>query len=71
MIKKELFIFDMDGLMFDTERLVYECYLETAKIHGFEVKPEVFNHVLGKTQGDIIKTLQYIYEVEEEEIRCY
>ena len=69
MIKKELFIFDMDGLMFDTERLVYECYLETAKIHGFEVKPEIFNHVLGKTQGDIIKTLQYIYEVEEEVVK--
>lgn len=66
---KELFIFDMDGLMFDTERLVYECYFETAKIHGFELKPIVFSHVLGKTQADIVKTLQTIYQEEEAVIK--
>ncbi len=65
MPKKELFIFDMDGLMFDTERLVYECYFETAKVHGFELKPIIFSHVLGKTQTDIIKTLQNIYQEDE------
>lgn len=65
MPKKELFIFDMDGLMFDTERLVYECYFETARVHGFELKPIVFSHVLGKTQADIVKTLQTIYQEDE------
>ena len=65
MPKKELLIFDMDGLMFDTERLVYECYLETAKVHGFEMKPIVFSHVLGKKQVDIVKTLQTIYQQDE------
>ena len=65
MPKKELFIFDMHGLMFDTERLVYECYFETAKVHGFELKPIVFSHVLGKTQADIVKTLQTIYQEDE------
>ncbi len=65
MPKKKLFIFDMDGLMFDTERLVYECYLETAKVHGFEMQPLVFKHVIGKTHPDIIKTLQTIYQEDE------
>lgn len=69
MPKKELFIFDMDGLMFDTERLVYECYFETAKVHGFELKPIVFSHVLGKKQADIVKTLQTIYQEEEAVLR--
>lgn len=61
MTKIELFIFDMDGLMFDTERLVYGAYIKTAKEYGFEINSTIFSHVLGKTRPDIIKTLSHIY----------
>ncbi|RBP67319.1 HAD superfamily hydrolase (TIGR01509 family)/HAD superfamily hydrolase (TIGR01549 family) [Alkalibaculum bacchi] len=61
MKKIELFIFDMDGLMFDTERLVYGAYIKTAKEYDFEINSTVFSHVLGKTRPDIIKTLSTIY----------
>ncbi len=36
-------IFDMDGLMLDTEKLLMRFWIESAKEHGFDMKPE---HVL-------------------------
>ena len=37
-------IFDMDGLMIDTERLLVKYWLEAAQVYGYEMKAE---HVLG------------------------
>ena len=36
-------IFDMDGLMLDTEKLLMRFWIESAKEYGFDMKPE---HVL-------------------------
>lgn len=33
-------IFDMDGVLIDTEKHLIECWIEASKIHGFDMKRE-------------------------------
>lgn len=33
-------IFDMDGVLIDTEKHLIECWMEASKIHGFDMKRE-------------------------------
>ncbi len=40
-------IFDMDGLMFDSERLVYEIWQEMMNEHGYEYNLDVFKGTIG------------------------
>lgn len=40
-------VFDMDGLMFDSERLVYEIWQEMMDEQGFEYNIEVFKRTIG------------------------
>lgn len=54
-------IFDMDGLMFDTERLVYKIYLEAAQKFGFSFTPEIFYYLAGRSSESIIQVLQNMY----------
>lgn len=44
-------IFDMDGLMFDTERISFICFSEALKAHGLKLDEQFF----GKTIGTNIK----------------
>lgn len=61
MEKIELFIFDMDGLMFDTGRLSYRAYLESAKKHNFEVTHNVYYYLTGRTEKDIRHYMKELY----------
>ena len=45
----ELIIFDMDGLMFDTEKISYESWQEAAKLHGYTITEEIFKETIGAT----------------------
>lgn len=59
-MKKEikLFIFDMDGLMFDTEPISAQCWQAAAAQFGYDVPDEAFFAVLGMNQitaGDVFR----------------
>ncbi|SEL06277.1 haloacid dehalogenase superfamily, subfamily IA, variant 3 with third motif having DD or ED/haloacid dehalogenase superfamily, subfamily IA, variant 1 with third motif having Dx(3-4)D or Dx(3-4)E [Carnobacterium iners] len=61
MNKIELLIFDMDGLMFDTGRLAYRAYLESAKKHDFEVTHNVYYYLTGRTEKGIRQHMEELY----------
>lgn len=46
-------IFDMDGLMFDSERVVGECLKQAAKEFSYIVTDEMRLELLGRNQNDI------------------
>lgn len=50
-------IFDMDGLMFDTERISFICFSEALKAHGLKLDEQFF----GKTIGTNIKVTEELY----------
>ena len=52
----KLFIFDMDGLMFDTERLFMNFLIETATEYGYIVTPELYYNTIG-CNGVILKKI--------------
>lgn len=40
-------VFDMDGLMLDTERIAVECWIESARISGWEISRETCLAMVG------------------------
>ena len=50
-MKPELVIFDMDGLMFGTEKVYYEECFETCRKHGIKVNEEIAYASIGTTQA--------------------
>lgn len=57
----KLFIFDMDGLMFDTGRLAYRAYLKSAEKHDYEVNHNVYYYLTGRTEKDIRRGMRELY----------
>lgn len=55
----QLVIFDMDGLMFDTERLSNNCWIESGKELGFDMDISVLEKTIGR---NIIDTRAIIME---------
>jgi len=43
----ELIIFDMDGLMFDTEKISYQAWKEAAEIYGYAIDQDLFEKTIG------------------------
>lgn len=48
----KLVIFDMDGLMFDTETVDMRCFKEAAKEFGYELKDEFLMSLIGMNESD-------------------
>lgn len=48
----KLVIFDMDGLMFDTETVDMRCFKEAAKEYGYELKDEFLMGLIGMNESD-------------------
>lgn len=46
-MKLKLVIFDMDGLMFDTEPIGEKCLKQAAKEFGYDIKPEFHQQLIG------------------------
>ncbi|MBP3888974.1 MAG: HAD family phosphatase [Cellulosilyticum sp.] len=60
MMKKKLVIFDMDGLMFDTERIYYKAWQEAAKAYGYEITWEIYKQIVARNSRYIEKVLKQI-----------
>ena len=50
MEKPAAVVFDMDGVIFDTERLIYKLWLEIAPKYGFNTVDTLFYKVIGVTK---------------------
>lgn len=59
-MKKELVIFDMDGLMFDTERIYYKAWQEAAKAYGYAIDWEIYVQIVARNSRYIEKVLKRI-----------
>lgn len=64
MFKPELVIFDMDGLMFDTERLAGECHNKAAKEFGYSLPMDLRLSLIG---GNSQRNAKLIREVMGED----
>ena len=45
-------VFDMDGLMLDTERVALECWIESARVFGWEISRETCLSLVGLGQRE-------------------
>ena len=57
MRKVELVIFDMDGLIFDSEKVSYDCWVEAAKIFNINFDMKIFYKLLGTNHESVRNTL--------------
>lgn len=77
MEKRKLFIFDMDGTMFDTEPISYLCWREICKRHGYDLPYDVFCRFLGMNVESIRQVCaealgaDFPYDVVEREKKAY
>lgn len=60
-MKPELVIFDMDGLMFDTERIYYQAWEEAMTFYGYDFGWEVYIQLVARNSHTIGLTLKKIY----------
>lgn len=59
-MKKKLVIFDMDGLMFDTERIYYKAWQEAAKAYNYEITWDIYTQIVARNSRYIEKVLKQI-----------
>ena len=57
MAKIELVIFDMDGLIFDSEKVSYESWAQAAKVFNIDFDMKVFYRLLGTNHESVRNTL--------------
>ena len=55
-------IFDVDGVIFDTERISSEFWIKTMKKHGHHMDHEIYSQIMGRNSEGIISGLEEIYK---------
>ena len=61
MDKVNTVIFDMDGVIFDTERIYLEAWTDVFDKYGYKMTKEVYTSVMGVGRKNVIKTFKHIY----------
>lgn len=54
-------VFDMDGLMFDTERIVYEIWLKMLTADGLDYDLEIFKRTVGLRRDESERLYKSVY----------
>ena len=54
-------IFDMDGLMIDSERVTFECYQERLKDMNLTMDEEFYKTLLGESIKDFMMFMEMIF----------
>lgn len=57
-MKPELIIFDMDGLMFDTERIYYKAFQMAGEEYGIKITWNLYKSIIARNTNYIIKVLK-------------
>lgn len=60
-MKYKAVVFDMDGVIFDSERLVLECWLELAKRHGIPEMEQTFYKCIGTNRAQTKEIFEECY----------
>jgi HAD superfamily hydrolase (TIGR01509 family) len=67
--KFELIIFDMDGLMFDTEKISFVSWRDAAARYGYQIDDEIFRKTIGanliSTKNIYLKHFGNSFPIEE------
>jgi HAD superfamily hydrolase (TIGR01509 family) len=67
--KFELIIFDMDGLMFDTEKISFVSWRDAAARYGYQINDEIFRKTIGtnliNTKNIYLKHFGNSFPIEE------
>lgn len=53
-------IFDMDGLMLDTERIALACWDQAARMHGYELDPAIGLGMVGLNTRDCVRWVKQV-----------
>ena len=61
MDKVNTVIFDMDGVIFDTERIYLEAWTDVFDKYGYKMTKEVYTSVMGVGRKNVIKIFKHIY----------
>ena len=61
MSKIEAVLFDMDGVIFYTERVYLEHWIKIFEKYGYEMKKEIYVSVMGRGRENVMKTFLEIY----------
>lgn len=68
----EAFFFDMDGLLLDTERICWECFIDACKKYNYRPDFNIYRNCIGRKaeEGDLVlyegfKNLIPYYEVKK------
>jgi HAD superfamily hydrolase (TIGR01509 family) len=54
-------IFDMDGLMFDTERIAQIAWQQAAQLYGFDFPPEIYQGIIGLAYPDVQRYTRSVF----------
>ena len=57
-MNKKAVIFDMDGVIYDTERVYLEEWLNIFTKHGYKMTQEIYVAVMGTGRKNVIKTFK-------------
>ena len=54
-------IFDMDGVIFDTERVYLDTWTEVFEKYGYKMTKDIYTSVMGVGRQNVIKTFLEVY----------
>ena len=64
-------LFDMDGLMLDTERMARRAWTGALSAHGYEMDEPSYLRLLGRTTGDVQQILHELFGPELPFVEIY